>query len=187
MDRIIMHFTLSILIMCLTSVSLKPQPHNILAYFTPKGEANCCDYWIYQITGDISKQNSFMEYQGNSVYVKDDEKSIMCGIECLLKLEGDKRISNIGANLSLNTSRTDIPNPTVEIAALYKISAIFGCAQDVHVIILRDKEGNGNGQNAINKAYKYYREWFKKIKSMGLKKARLMQMNPLKNKDIYWD
>jgi hypothetical protein len=152
-----------------------------------KNQNECCAYWIYQITGDQSKRDLFLQYQKDSIYLRDDEKSIMCGIECLLKLEGDKRASKIGANLSLSNSRTDIPNPTVEVAALYKILEIYGQGENVHTIILRDNEGNGNTKKAIKKAYKYYREWFNQIKRIGLARARKNGLDPLENRDIYWD
>jgi hypothetical protein len=152
-----------------------------------KKEQDCCDYWLFQITGDKSKLNLYLQYQKDSIYIRDDEKSIMCGVECLLKLEGDKRTSKMGANLSLNNSRADIPNPTVEVAALYKILEIFGLSENVHTIVLRDNEGNSNSRKTIKKAYKYYREWFSQLRKIGLMKAREIKLDPLKDKDVYWD
>jgi len=128
-----------------------------------------------------------MEYQEGSIYIRQDETSIMCGIECLLKHEGDKRRAAIGANLSLCTSEGNIPNPSVEVAALYMISRMFGTADNIRVIRLYDSDGHRNSKKAIKKAYTYYREWFAKVKKMGLAKAREKGLDPLKDRDVHWD
>ena len=115
-----------------------------------------------------------------------DEKSIMCGIECLLKLEGNKRKASVGANRSIYTSDVNIPNPTVEIAALVYISDIFKGSPDIPVRRLYDKNPNATIDETVKKAYKYYREWFEEVKRVGLVKARQLGLDPLKNRDVHW-
>jgi hypothetical protein len=151
-----------------------------------KTKIDCCDYWSYVVTGDKSKFATFMQYQKDSIYLRHDEESIMCGIECLLNLEGNKNKSCLGANISNLTSDTGIPNPSVEIAALYQILNIYGLVESVHVIRLYDNDGNPNTEETIKKAYRYYREWFEEVKKVGIVKAREMGLHPLKNKDIFW-
>lgn len=145
-----------------------------------RSEHDCCDYWEFQLTRDQSKLKLFEEYREGSTYIRCDDKSVLCGVECLLRHEGDKRRAAIGENLSETTSATNMPNPTVEVAALYLISKIFGSADTINVIILHDKNGNDNSKKAIRKAYKYYREWFAEVKRVGLPKAREMGLDPLK-------
>jgi len=102
---------------------------------------DCCDYWIFQITGEKSQVDIFKKYQKGSEFIRDDERSIMCGIECLLKMKGDKRVSAIGANHSYRTSNTDIPNPSLEIASLFMIQSMIGNTEHIHIIILKDDDG----------------------------------------------
>lgn len=64
---------------------------------------------------------------------------------------------------------------------------MFGAADKIHVIRLYDGEGNRNSRRAIKKAYKYYREWFAEVKKIGLAKAREKGLDPLNDKDVYWD
>lgn len=65
---------------------------------------------------DRSKYKLVAKYQEGSIFIRQDEKSIMCGIESLLKHEGDKRKAGIGANLNDCISEGNIPNPPVEVA-----------------------------------------------------------------------
>jgi hypothetical protein len=148
----------------------------------------CCDYWTYILLEDRNQKGweRIKQYQVNSTYLRDDEKSIMCGIECLLKMQGNRRKSQSSANISLAWS-SRLPNPTFEVAALYYISSIYGCAGNIGAILLYDENCNRNTPRTIKKAYQYYREWFAEVKRIGISEARQLRIEPLKNKrDVQW-
>jgi len=86
----------------------------------------------------------------------------------------------------MDTARGNIPNPTIEVAALFEIWAMFGQNGEISVIELHDENGK-NSRRAIRRAYKYYREWFEQVKAIGLSKAREEKLNPLRGKDVWWD
>ena len=54
------------------------------------------------------------------------------------------------------------------------------------IALVGDKDHGINSPDAVRKAYQYYREWFEKVKRVGVEKAREMRIEPLKGKDVRW-
>jgi hypothetical protein len=158
-----------------------------------KTEKDCCDYWDFYITRDQSKLKLFAQYQEDSIYIREDDESVICGIRCLLKYQGDRR--KVGLNLAkfnpqcstVFTVKGQKPKRTIEIAALSAIRSLFGSDDGLYTMTLLDSKGNPNSSKAIMKAYQYYREWFAEVQKVGLSRAREMKLDPLKGKDVQWD
>jgi hypothetical protein len=155
-------------------------------------------------TADFSGDNMQMEN-----LLENDPKAVMQAIEYLLTMENN---NNKGRFLTVRgyVSQT-FPEPSASACALYYISYLFtknyGHA-DANVLV-RDKEYEQpdgkmkdvdkwvklmkewelktyNGPVAIEKAYDSYRSWFKKVKKIGLEKAREQKLDPLKGSGVSW-
>ena len=115
-----------------------------------------------------------------------DERVVMAGIECLLKMKGNKHAARFSGAISLETSQI-FENTTAGIAALYYISYLFQQKWDhADAVALRGPNGDFNTRKIIAAAYKSYEEWFKEVKEIGLTKAREQKLNLLKNTEIRW-
>ena len=145
--------------------------------------AQDCNYW-----------NATVGVKGSNLRRGDkDEKdpaNIMEGIECLLKLEGDKSRGAFGGTTSLSTA-APMPSSTVEICALYYISVLFyGKYNHASAVVLRyrnfEENQSFNSDEAVEIAYKSYRKWFEKVKEIGLENARKQKFDPLECSGVRW-
>jgi hypothetical protein len=156
-----------------------------------KTKNECCDYWDFYLLRDQSKLKLFMQYQGDSIFIRDDDDSVMCGIRCLLKYEGNRKkmkmsLAKFNPECSSIYSGEKHKN-TAEVAALFAIRNMFMKEHELYTMILLDDKENANSKESIKKAYRYYREWFAEVEKVGLTKAREMNWYPLKGKDVHWD
>ncbi|MEW6126588.1 MAG: hypothetical protein AB1757_06070 [Acidobacteriota bacterium] len=114
------------------------------------------------------------------------QEEIFDGIACLMKLKGKKNSSNV-----MGASRGDVSNffgaTSVEVAALYYISFLFYQKWDhADAPFLVDKSRKLNSIKAVSKAYKSYEKWFKRVKTLGLDKARKQKLDPLDGSGVSW-
>ena len=140
-----------------------------------------CKYWFSRI--DTSVDSPEMHEKIN----EKDPEIIMKGIDCLLKMEGNKREARFSGATRNDTSQISGP-ATVEVAALFYISYLYYQNWESFSggIALRGTDGKISSIETTRKAYKYYREWFKEAKRIGIQKARELEMAPLKGKDVSW-
>jgi hypothetical protein len=118
---------------------------------------------------------------------EENPAKIMQAVECLLKLEGNKNKAKFSGATNPRVSQLFEP-ATVEVAALFYVSYLFYQKWDHADAIALVGENNQkvNTPKTVKKAYKYYRSWFKQVKSIGIVKARKMKIEPLKGKDVRW-
>ncbi|MEZ5307886.1 MAG: hypothetical protein R2684_12145 [Pyrinomonadaceae bacterium] len=119
----------------------------------------------------------------------DNEAEVFEGIECLLKLEGNKSHGTPSGATHMAVSDI-LPSAAVEVSALHYISYLyykrFDYANGVALVLSGDGSNDFNSQEAISLAYKSYREWFVKIKETGLKEAREKKIDPLEGSAVKW-
>ena len=79
---------------------------------------------------------------------------------------------------------------TAEVAALYFISYLYYQKWDhASLVVLIDRDDSREIESSdenVKKAYGYYREWFERVKAIGIVKARELKIEPLKGKDVRW-
>ena len=115
-----------------------------------------------------------------------DPRVVMVGIECLLKMKGNKHRAKFRGAISLEVSQI-FKNTTADVAALYYISYLFHEKWDhADAVALRGPDGDFNTSEIIAEAYKSYEKWFADVRDVGLPKAREMKLNPLKYSQIRW-
>ena len=149
----------------------------ILGLQVMEAKADVCKYWQSQVNAEIDVDFEIDE---------SDPKNVLAGIDCLLKLEGDKREGLFSGATNDNVSNI-FPNASVEICALYYASYLF--SQDwkhANAIALVGKDGIINSDESVNKAFESYKLWRKKLKKIGLQKARQMKLDPLANSGVRW-
>ena len=154
------------------------------------GQSSSCRYWQSRV--DIYTTMDLFE-----IVDEKNPKNIVPAIECLLVLEGNKNIAAFGLQPSpaltgpgtgpVSILTTPI---TVEVAALYFISYLYYQKwQHANLVVLIDKDDSSvikSSDENVRKAYKYYREWFERVKKIGIVKARELKLEPLKDKDVRW-
>lgn len=154
------------------------------AFFVFDSNAQDCNYW----DAGVGVKNSNLK-RGDK-----DEKNlenIMEGIECLLRLEGDKSRGAFGGATSTSGSWALNSPTTVEICALYYISVLyyerFDHASAVVLLYKNYQETKSkNSDEAVKAAFESYRKWFAKVKEIGLKEARKQKLDPFEGSDVRW-
>ena len=149
------------------------------------GDIDNCSYWHSRVDPNV-------DYKGDINTIDESkEEVIMQGIECLLKCEGNTRVAKFWGATGYTTSGGIVPSP-VEVAALFYISYLYyqdweHCGAVTLIDINHRGENNENTKDAIKKAYNSYRKWFQKVKEIGLRKARAMNLDPLCfTEDVCW-
>lgn len=126
---------------------------------------------------------------GKNKIMLDEKKPqiIMNGISTLLTFEGDKKTATFCGATDVGYNSPEV-NCTVEVAALFYASYIFyGKGWNYFATgIALVENGKKNDPKTIKKAFKCYREWFEKIKKIGIEKAREEKLDPLKGTGIVW-
>jgi hypothetical protein len=149
----------------------------ILGLQVMEAKADVCKYWQSQVDPEIDVDFEIDET---------DPKNIITGIDCLLRLEGKKKEGLFSGATKDNVSQI-FPTASVEICALYYASYLFN--QDwkhANAIALVGKDGSINSDESVKKAFESYKLWLKKLKKVGLQKAREMKLDPLENSGIRW-
>lgn len=158
---------------------------------------NCgkCDYWQARVDPSIKlpknanetdKENSTVELSFDFDISEEDAAKLLEATECLLKLKGKTSSSNLSSLFGLGHS-SRIPSPTVEVAALYYISALYHKKwRHANGIILVDKDEERNNKESVETAFKSYEAWFEKVKKIGLEEARKQKLDPLADSGVSW-
>lgn len=121
------------------------------------------------------------------VFDVSNELDVTVGIECLLRLEGNKSPARFGGALNPGVSQT-FDKATTEVAALFYVSYLFKKKFDhASAVALTDsRTGKVNTPKSIKSAFAAYRKWFEKIKSIGIEEARKQELDPLEGTFVRW-
>lgn len=114
------------------------------------------------------------------------EQEKLLAMQCFLRSEGNQNPARAKITMSFNGGR-NLPQPTVEIAALYYISYLY--EEDFeHAlgIAFWDVQGCINPPGSVHLAYRLYEEWFAKVKGLGLEEARKQKLKPLATAKVKW-
>lgn len=157
----------------------------ILLLFIFCGSSNAqttCKYWQAKIDEDIHPPKNAQAVNEAS------DRDVMEAINCFLLLKGKHQPSKLQGATKFYVSQGFPPAP-VEVAALYYISYLFKQKWDHADAIALVKRGdiyNFNPPEIVERAYEYYRVWFKEVQRVGLAKAREMKLEPLDGKEVRW-
>ena len=158
-------------------MNLLPVLFVILGICAANAKAEVCNYWLARVDS-----NTEVDYE----IEEENPKKILEGINCLLRLEGNKSEGLFSGATNFNVSEI-FPPATVEICALYYISYLFNSDwTHANGIALYRKNGEINSDKSVRKAFVSYRRWFKKVKQLGLNEARKQKLNPLAGSGISW-
>lgn len=141
---------------------------------------NCCTQWHAKVDKSLAKESE--EFDEKQI----SEKELMKGIECLLKLEGNKTLTWPVGKTNIQSSQ-----PTglvqIQVNALYFISYLYyGKWEEADAISLVETNKERDSPETIKRAYESYRTWFEKVKEIGLEKAREQKLDPLDGTDVRW-
>lgn len=144
-----------------------------------QNKAISCEVWQDQLVrteGLLTKEN--IDF--------DNEREMFNAFECLLKLEKNKSASMMGGATRLDVSDTT-GFVSIEVAALYYVSYLFWKDwEHARLMALTDGSGKRNDVETVEIAFKSYNDWFKRIKEIGLKKAREKKIDPLAGSGVRW-
>lgn len=139
-----------------------------------------CQLWQRKVEKQVSL---------HLVSVEDlSQDEVFRAIECLLKLRGRTDDSNITGPTRVDVSTFISDATSVEVAALYYVSYLFKQNWG-HSDAAFLKSGDGkklNSRKAVSKAYKAYKAWFEKVKTIGLVEARKQKLDPLAGSGVSW-
>ena len=156
----------------------------IVLLFASVNAQDQCDYWFSRVDSKITLPENFKDPDESNA------QETINGIKCLLRLQGKTGISkNFTTVLRNDVSQIFGPFPTIEVAALYYISTLYYQSPDSFasaIALRRDKTEKISDRKTVRKAFKYYRKWFKQVKKIGIEKARKLNLDPLKDRDIGW-
>lgn len=138
-----------------------------------------CQYWQSKVDETLTAP----------VRVRIDEKdpgNILEGIGCLLQMEGNKHPSRFSGATQTYVSQLFKP-ATADVGGLYYVSYLFTENwEHADAIALQAEDGAINAPRDIEIAYQSYRRWYEQVKTVGIVKARQMNLRPLKDTDIDW-
>ena len=139
-----------------------------------------CEYWQ-------SRVDESVKLPENRAIDEKNPNTVIQATECLLKLEGNKKKARFSGATHLYVSQLFEP-ATVEVAALFYISYLFYQKWDHAdaIALVGDDNQRLSAPKTVKDAYGHYRRWFKKVKALGIVKAREMKIEPLKGKDVRW-
>ena len=140
-----------------------------------------CDYWFeWAGVKSVSPPKSEPDTKDPAV--------VLSGIRCLLTVEGDKSHGPFMGATHFGVSAI-LPETTVEICALYKISHLFtGTYKHADGVALRytDSRPEKNTDAQVKVAFESYRKWFQKVEEIGIEKARELKLDPLNGSGVRW-
>jgi len=133
-------------------------------------------------------------YDPDQVAALTDEQ-VIAAISCLLQLENDNRNTVfVGGPRIVYVSQMFGPAP-VKLAALLYISYLFTRNLNLFTAVaLRGPGAESNrsqweyatSNEAIAKAYASYRNWYERVKNIGLARAREQKLDPLEGTGLRW-
>lgn len=151
----------------------------VLYSFATIVNANDCRYW----TAKVDPKAKLASHEIN----ENDPKNIINGIECLLQLQGTKRVGVLYGSREYTSQF--VPKASVEINALYEITRLFygnyNFASAV-ALVSEGEEVKFNKGRDIKRAFESYRNWFQKVKEIGIQKAREQRLDPLEGSGVRW-
>jgi hypothetical protein len=140
-------------------------------------KADVCKYWQSKVDRGTDVDFEIDE---------EDPRNIIRGIDCLLKLEGIKEEGLFRGATQYDVSQI-FPSASVEICALYYSSYLFTQNwKHADAIALVGNDESINSNESVKKAFESYRLWLRKLKKMGLRKARETKLDPLENSGVRW-
>lgn len=116
------------------------------------------------------------------------DREVIKGIGCLLSFQGDHSPSGHGGATRPDVS-TIYPKVSVEVYSLYLVSVLVTKNwQFADGVALLDtaKEAKQNSPTAVRIAYQLHRQWFRKVRHIGLMKVREEKLLPLSDTRIIW-
>lgn len=139
-----------------------------------------CQYWQSKVDETVMAPESTSEPDTANAAV------VLNGIECLLKMEGNRNPARFSGAVNNEVSQIFQPAPA-EVAALYYISCLYYQKWDhANAVALRGPDGKVNDPEDVREAYRSYRKWFEQVKHVGLAKARELKLEPLKDTKVSW-
>lgn len=149
----------------------------ILVLCTPEAKAEVCKYWLSEV--DANTEVSFE-------IDKDNSNNILKGINCLLKLQGN-RADGLFSGATNNRVSQIFPKASIEVCALYYISYLFyGDWEHANAIALVGEDKKPNSPKTVKTAFASYRKWFKTVQKIGLEEARKQKLDPLADSGVSW-
>jgi hypothetical protein len=109
------------------------------------------------------------------------------GIACLLTFEGNRRVGRFSGATRLDISQL-FPDATVELDALYVISAIYN-RKWLHaqgVALVDQKQNILLPEVGARRAFRFVRRWYQRLKENGLEKLRVDHDDPLNGSGLRW-
>ena len=139
-----------------------------------------CEYWQSKVDAELKSPTAAAGVP------ETDPESIVAGIECLLRMEGNKHAAKFSGATKPYVSQI-FKHATADVAALYYISYLYYQKWDhADAIALRDENGEVDRPEAVRQAFESYRKWFDEVKRVGLVKAKTMKLEPLKDTKVHW-
>lgn len=149
----------------------------MFAIYSSQVKAEECNYWHSEVDQDIDVE---IEID------KSDPKNVLKGIDCLLKLQGERKEGLFSGATNSNVSQI-FPPASVEVCALYYISYLYYQNwKHADAVALVGKDGSLNSDGSVKKAFESYRRWRKKLDKIGLQKAREIKLDPLATSGVRW-
>jgi hypothetical protein len=144
-------------------------------------QSNSCNRWRSLVDPKAPHESPRPDFDKLS-----DEEAFI-GIDCLLAMQGIRRHGAFGGATRLDVSQL-YPEATVELDALYVVSAIYNQKwQHAQGIALMDKNGAILRPHAAAKrAFPFARKWYLRARKMGLPKMRELNDDPLKGSGVRW-
>lgn len=141
-----------------------------------------CKEWQAAVDPKIESSNPVSVHNPKQMKSNDN---VLFGIDCLLQLKGRKHKSEESqvTDFTLGLRRA---SPSVEVLALYAVSAIYHENWQHSWAIVLTENGKKNKQSTIKKAYKAYQAWFEKVKELGLEEVRRQKLDPLDGTGVRW-
>jgi len=153
---------------------------NSLICYKLSNQEKRCEYWRAKI-------DPALPLSGKGVWEQPSDEETMSVIACLLDLEGRKEPARFGGATRYDVSYASEDMPSIEIASLYYISFIYEKKWDhARVIAIQGPNGETNTTSITDEAWKSYKKWFNKVKTIGLDEARRQKLEPLQGTELHW-
>ena len=150
-------------------------------YPSPRGGKVMCDAWWATVDPKVRTSSNLPDVEQLS------DSDAVNGVECLLALEGNHRRGKFSGSTRLDISQL-FPDATVEIDALYMISAIYHrrWAHARGIALVDERPLIVRPNTAAKRAFPFVRQWFERLKSEGLEKLRERMDDPLNGSGLRW-
>ena len=171
------------------AITLVMNVHEARGQSVHLADSERCQYWYAKVDPSVRPPETEVAKELHLLFAvsEEDAAKTVEAAECLLKLKGKTSTSTHTYGTVSFKVETRFPGPSVEVAALYYISAFFHKNwRHADAMILMDNKGRKNTKEAIKQAFTAYRSWLKKVQKMGLEEARKQNLDPLHGTSIRW-